>query len=502
MDKMKRISLPVLIPLVIVLAFSSCTGGGEHFDPQRFEDLIGKNVSLIEGSLHADYVSKNLKDLDVKWQFYPTSTECLISVELGKVDAYFGTDIQTFSESFDELNLRVSKTFDDIFAPYAYGIGKQNSELRNDLDAFLDSLKQRGEIYEIVHRWIDNSTGDYHDCLRVDPIPQNQSGTGKTIVVGNCGVEPPSCLLMENGWTGYEMEILARYAIDRGYSLEIHPYDFHNLIPALQTGAIDIGSSNFIITEERMEKIDFTVPIDSTRAVLIVKDYDSETEAGFWDSVKNNINKSLVKEQRWKLIASGLWTTVLITVLSLFFGAILGGFVCWMRMNRRRSLQGVARFYIFLMRNTPMLVFLMIMFYIVFANSGFSAVGVAIVAFSLNSAAFTSEIFRTGIESIDRSQLEAGQGMGCTPFQIFYHIIAPQALRRIIPVYKNESVNVLKATSIVGYISIIDLTKSSDLIRSSTFEAFFPLIIITLLYFILAAILTLTIEKLLNRRRF
>jgi len=502
MLEMRRVFLYVSTVFALAISLPSCTGDSEAYEPHQFSDFNGKTVSLLEGSVYADYANKNLQDLDVKWQYYPTSTECLISVEMNKADVYFGADIQTFTEAFDNLGLKVSETLKDIYAPYGYGIGKDNAELTADLDRFIDSLKQRGEIYEIVHRWIDNRTGNYHDCLRVDPIPQNFTGGDKVIVVGNCGVEPPSCLLLDNGWTGYEMEILARYAIDRGYSLKVQPYDFHNLIPALQAGTIDIGSSNFIITEERLERIDFTSPIDSTKAVFVVKDYEKVDDGSFWTSIKDNINKSLIREQRWKLIVNGLWTTVVITLLSLLFGSILGGFVCWMRMNRRKPLCAIAKVFIFLMRNTPMLVLLMIMFYIVFANSGLSAIAVAIVAFSLNCAAFTAEIFRTGIESIDKGQSDAGRGMGCTTFQIFYHIIAPQALRRIIPVYKNESISLLKATAIVGYISIIDLTKSSDLIRSSTFEAFFPLIVITLLYFLLADILAFLIDKLLNRRRF
>lgn len=133
-----------------------------------------------------------------------------------------------------------------------------------------------------------------------------------------------------------------------------------------------------------------------------------------------------------------------------------------------------------------MLVLLMIMFYVVLSPTGISGRWVAIISFAINFSAYVSEIFRTGISSVDKGQTEAGLAMGFTRIGTFFNFILPQALKNILPVFKNEAISLIKGTSIVGYVAIQDLTKISDIIRARTFDAFFPLIIISILYFLLA----------------
>ena len=147
------------------------------------------------------------------------------------------------------------------------------------------------------------------------------------------------------------------------------------------------------------------------------------------------------------------------------------------------------------LQGTPAVVLLMILYYIVFGKSGLNAVVVAIVGFSLNLAAYVSEMMRSGIESIDPGQREAALALGFTEKQAFYKFIFPQATTRFLPVYRGEIVSLLKNTSIVGYIAIQDLTKMSDIIRSRTYEAFFPLIATALIYFLLAWVISLILSK-------
>ena len=117
------------------------------------------------------------------------------------------------------------------------------------------------------------------------------------------------------------------------------------------------------------------------------------------------------------------------------------------------------------------------------------------IAFGINFAAYVSEMFRTGIEGVDKGQREAGIASGFTKVQTFVHIIMPQALRQVLPVYKGEFVSLVKMTSIVGYIAVEDLTKASDIIRSRTFDAFFPLIMAAVIYIFIAWLLTLVLDS-------
>ena len=218
---------------------------------------------------------------------------------------------------------------------------------------------------------------------------------------------------------------------------------------------------------------------------------------GVTESFKNN----LIVEDRYKMILDGLQVTLLITLCAMILGTLLGGLVCWMRMSRHAWLQRIAKVYIDLMRGTPVLVLLMLMFYVVMAPLNATGIVVAIVTFSMNMAAYVSEMLRTSIEGIDRGQTEAGLALGYTQRQTFFRIILPQVIKAVMPVYQGEVVSLLKGTSIVGYIAVADMTRASDLIRSRTFDAFFPLIVTAIIYFLMAWLIGLLLTALVQRQR-
>ena len=210
--------------------------------------------------------------------------------------------------------------------------------------------------------------------------------------------------------------------------------------------------------------------------------------------IADSFVKNLIVEDRYMLILQGLMTTILITVLASILGTILGGLVCWMKMRGGKVLKKIAEVYVDVMRGTPVLVLLMIMYYIILAPVIESAVIVAVITFSMNASAYICEMLRSGIESLDKGQTEAGLILGFNRKQTFFRIVFPQVARAIKPVYYGELISLLKNTSIVGYIAVMDMTKASDLIRSRTFDAFFPLIIVAILYFILAWLIGLLLD--------
>jgi len=201
------------------------------------------------------------------------------------------------------------------------------------------------------------------------------------------------------------------------------------------------------------------------------------------------------------MILDGLQVTLLITLCAALLGTLLGGLVCWMRMSRRKWLQQVAKVYIELMRGTPVLVLLMLMYYVVMAPLDATGIVVAVVTFAMNTAAYISEMLRTTIQGIDRGQTEAGLALGFTQRQTFFKIVLPQVIKAVMPVYQGEVVSLLKGTSIVGYIAVSDMTRASDLIRSRTFDAFFPLIVTALIYFLMAWLIGLLLQSLVQRQR-
>jgi polar amino acid transport system substrate-binding protein len=218
-------------------------------------------------------------------------------------------------------------------------------------------------------------------------------------------------------------------------------------------------------------------------------------KVSFFKSLLNSFHSNLLRERRYLLIFQGLKVTLVISLFAALLGTILGGAVCYLRMSKRRLLSATASLFITLIRGTPVLVLLMIIFYVIFASVNINPVLVAVIAFGVNFGAYVSEMFRTSIESIDKGQREAGIASGFTRFQTFVYIITPQALRTVLPVYKGEFISLVKMTSIVGYIAVQDLTKASDIIRSRTFDAFFPLIMAAVLYLIIAWLLTWALSR-------
>ena len=185
---------------------------------------------------------------------------------------------------------------------------------------------------------------------------------------------------------------------------------------------------------------------------------------------------------------NGLGVTILISLCAFVIGSLWGGVICALLRSKRKIANIPAKVYVRLLQGTPIVVLLMILYYIVFKDFDISAIIVAIIGFALNLGAYTSQIFKTAIDSVDKGQIEAASAMGFNKFRVFIKIIFPQAARNALPVYKGEFISLVKSTSIVGYIAIQDLTKVSDIIRSRTYEAFFPLIATAIIYFVVTYI--------------
>ena len=195
----------------------------------------------------------------------------------------------------------------------------------------------------------------------------------------------------------------------------------------------------------------------------------------------------------------GLYMTLEVSMLSLLFATLWGSVICALRMSRNRWLRAPAGIYIELMRSLPLLVLLLVSFYVIFAATALTKVQVSVVCFSLYFGAYFAEIFRTGITGVEKGQWEAGAALGMNKRQVFGKIVLPQALLHILPVFRTQTTALIKATSIVGYISVMDITKAGDYIHSRTFDAFFPLLLVAAIYLILSWIFGTGIDAIQHR---
>ena len=227
---------------------------------------------------------------------------------------------------------------------------------------------------------------------------------------------------------------------------------------------------------------------------------------------------NFIKDDRWKYITSGLGNTLKITVFALIFAVIIGVLVAIIRYSYDKNhtnkagnfiqsllqfllavANGICHVYLTIIRGVPVVVQLMIIYFIIFASPDVSKIFCAVVAFSLNSGAYVAEIVRGGLNSVDKGQFEAGRSLGFGYIATMWYIILPQAFKNILTALGNEAIMLLKDTSISGYVAIQDLTKGGDIIRSRTYDAFMPLIAVALIYLILVTILTLLLRRLERR---
>lgn len=215
--------------------------------------------------------------------------------------------------------------------------------------------------------------------------------------------------------------------------------------------------------------------------------------------LSESIYSNLLYEDRWLMMADGLLNTVKVSLWAILFATLLGGILCAIRMNSRNWARRCVRLYVDLMRAIPLLVLLLLLFYVILADVALSPLWIAIVCFTLYFSAYFCEIFRSGIEGVNRGQWEAGLALGLNPWRTFMKVIMPQALKKIIPVYKGQMITLVKSTSIIGYVAVVDLTKAGDLIRSRTFDAFFPLLLVAAVYLLLTLVLGALLD-LLERR--
>ena len=216
--------------------------------------------------------------------------------------------------------------------------------------------------------------------------------------------------------------------------------------------------------------------------------------------------QNFIKDDRWKYITEGLGNTIKITIFAVLLGIALGFLVAMIRSTYEKThklglLNLLCNSYLTVIRGTPVVIQLMIIYFVVFGSVRINKVVASVLAFGINSGAYVAEIFRSGIMSIDNGQFEAGRSLGFNYRQTMLYIIMPQAFKNALPALGNEFIVLLKETSVAGYIAVQDLTKGADIIRSRTFSAFMPLMAAAMIYLSLVTIFSYFVQRLERRLR-
>lgn len=451
-------------------------------------DVPGLRFAVLTGSDATFFLPQLYPECELV--YFNSFTDIFLALETGKADA---------AATYYSQQAMVSDTYDDLAfisipaVSVTYGFGtRKNADgdrLRQEINSYLREISASGDLAKSMQKW-ESMDADADASLHY-----TFSGEKGTLRVGTTGMWFPKSYYSGGSLTGQFVELVCDFCSRSGYTPQFECCDFSAEVAGINSGAYDLMADTLYITEERLKQFNITDPVASSDLFLVVKN-PPETESvsrasQFVSRIRDGFVNNFIQEDRWKMLLEGLGTTLILALLSGVIGTLLGALVCRMRMSRSAFALAFARMYIRLIQGIPVTVLLMVLYYVVFTNRGMTALQICVIGFSLDFAAYASEIFRNGIEAVPAGQARAAKALGFTPAQGFFRVVLPQALKHILPVYSGQLISMVKATSIAGYISVLELTKVSDIIRSRTFDAFFPLVTTALIYFLLSHMLIL-----------
>ena len=475
-----------LLPAVVGC---SRTGAG---DVRTAADLKGCRVAHMSSDFH----KKELVALqpDIVFDPYSEYAFAFESLRSGKIDAIsIGKSIAVIWMAKFPDEFRIAFEYADDVCCFLL---KKGFPLKPELDAEIRKMNASGETAAVRRKWIEAAKAG-----RVPEMPRFAPPADAPEVRVACAAQvEPWCFVANGEIVGIDLEILAEAANRIGVQLKPKVFSWGGMVDCVNARRCEIANGGVYTAGGVFPTVDASEKYaDEKMCVLVRNEGFGGGPSGFVafaKSLKASFVRTFVTEDRWKMLAHGFGITLLITFLSALFGTALAFPVWRARISRLRWVASAAKAYIAILQGTPVLVLLMVLFYIVFGKVDIDGLWVAVIGFGLNLSAYAGEMLRSGVDSVPRGQSEAALALGYTPRRAFFRFVLPQAVRTVLPVYRGELIGLLKMTSIVGYIAIGDLTKASDLVRSRTYESFFPIITTAFVYFVASWLLARTLERL------
>ena len=451
----------------------------------EYSDLSGKRVSMLTGAPFEELVRSKVPDVG-EFSYFNNAPDTILALKSGKTDAFLTNNAVGALAVNRNPELAL---FPQDLDTSAFGIAFAKGDPARDMwQAAYDAISEetKNALWE---KWTGSD-----DSVKLLP-EQDWPGSNGTVQAAVCdSLEPMSYMGNGGQLIGFDIEMILLMAKELDVHVEFTGMEFSAIMSSVQAGKALLGAGSIIATDERKQSVDF-VEYYPAAFVLVVRAFRIETGESFLSAIADSFQKTFIRENRWKLFLEGIGTTMLITVLSILFGTVLGFVAFMLCRNGNPIANTVTRFCVWLVQGMPVVVLLMILYYIIFGKVNISGAAVSVVGFTLVFGSAVYGMLRAGVKAIDRGQIEAAYALGYTNRKAFFRIILPQALPHFMPAYKGEITALIKATAVVGYVAVQDLTKMGDIVRSRTYEAFFPLIAVAIIYFILAAILTFIVNR-------
>ena len=490
-------------------------------DPQTdgytaLDQLDGSQIGVQTGTTAEGIARARLPHIQISE--FSTFPDMAVALETHKIDGFIGDGLVLLQMAQENPNLKI---LDERLNSYECGFvlakSKKGRALCEEINAWIHEMRELGELDRILKKWTEAPESE-----RTMPDYRSLPAPKGILTMTTEGTFPPMNYYRDGECVGMEIELCAMFCKACGYGLNVTTMDFGSgMLAAVQAGKVDFAISGIAITEERQQSVLFSDPYYTGGMRMAVlkgagepsaagisktggSDPDGENRPSFMDGIVSSFEKTFNRENRWQLFVRGILTTLTITIASILFGTLIGFLVFMLCRNGNPFANRITRFCLWLVQGMPMVVLLMILYYIVFGSISISGVLVAVIGFTLTFGSAVFGLLKMGVGAVDGGQYEAAYALGYSNWRTFFRIILPQALPHVLPAYRGEIVGLIKATAVVGYIAVQDLTKMGDIVRSRTYEAFFPLIAVTVIYFVLEGAINLLvrcIEVHLNPRR-
>ena len=479
------------IALIAVLALTLAGCGNSANDQlTTLEDLQGKKLAMCSGN--GSYIHDIEQELPgITVDYYQNYMDTFISVHDGKDDfsfVFLGV-LPGIQQNVDGLTAIES----NIEIPIVMGFSASDSQLKKDFDKYVDEATADGSIDALAAEWLEGYGSGDKTGFDFTTLPD----TNGTFSMALASTNVPAEYLIDGQVAGFEPAVVYDSCQKYGYRAKYIEATYDAVMMGLTTGKYDMGLGYYGYTDERSEGMVFSKPYYTDHVGYVVLDKTSTGSEGMLSSVSNSFYKNFLKENRWRLLASGFLITLLIT----FASAVLGtgvGFVLFLISYRRKVITRVFNIINDTFESLPALVILMIFFYVIFGSTQIPGSVVSILVFGMMFSFTIFAMISNCVAGVPEGNREAALALGYTSKQALFRVILPQIRQGFVPAYKSAVIALLKGTAIVGYVAVQDLTKGGDLIRSFTFDAFFPLIAVAIVYYILARLLIFALDRIIE----
>lgn len=381
----------------------------------------------------------------------------------------------------------------DVPISYIFSKNERGEKICVQMNEFIDKITENGELDALKNKWLRSD-----ESKRIFTKSKLSDEPLGTLIVCTDAQSPPFDYIRDGEVVGFEMEIIDKFCAAYGYDYEIKVENFLTMLTDVTTGKADVGMNALEILPEREKSMLFAKPHDIEQTVAVINSETSNTE-NFFSGLENRIKISLLDENRWQMIISGATMTLAITLSSIIFGTLLAFAVYMLYREGNQLLNKFIDAVYRTLQGVPTMVLLMFFYYTVFGTVNFPPSVTAVVVFSIMLSVSIFILLKDGANSISHGQMEAALSLGFSERRAFLKFILPQIVMNSFRQYQLALNMILMETAIVGYIAVQDLTRMADLIRARTYDAFVPIITITIVYIVLSRLL-LTMTDLIERR--